>query len=164
MTLNATIASATSDTYATLAEYQAYAAAMGWMLPGTDAADEINLRRAAVVIDAKYSWHGQRQYSAQAREWPRVWLPLIRGFDTPGDFIPQAIKDGQCEMAYLIQGGADPFATVSGAIKRKREKADVLEEETEYAGGYTLPRYTAVDMVLGPYLRVRPGQSLMVRA
>ena len=118
MALTATIASATADTYATLAEYQARATAMGWTLSGTDAADEANLRRAAVALDALWAFVGYRQFETQARDWPRVTRVVVDGWSVAADTIPQAIKDAQCELAYLIQGGANPMATVDGVVGR----------------------------------------------
>ena len=67
------------------------------------------------------------------------------------------------ELAFLIQNGADPLATVDGLVKRKREKLDVLEEETEYFGGQGKPRYPAVDRLVRRYITGGPGQASMVR-
>lgn len=126
------------DTYATLAEYRAYAAAFGWTLAGTDDADEVNLRLGRRSLDLSYNWKGEKSDDDQPLAFPR-----------DGDDTPQAIKDAQCEMAYLIQGGADPMATLEGgAIVRKREKVDVIEEETEYATPRARPLYPAVDALV----------------
>jgi len=169
MALDTTIGGAASDSYATLAEYTARAAAMGWTLAETDAANEINLRRAAVALDASYAFRGVKSTAAQALEWPRTDGSMhfsVYAFDPYriiATEIPKAIKDAQMELAHLIQGGADPLATVDAPIKRKREKLDVIEEETEYAGALTLPRLTAVDRILRPYLRAGAGQAAMVR-
>ena len=152
-----------ADTWATLAEYQARAAAMGWTLAGTDAEDEVNLRRAAVAVDANYIFVGRKQYQFQVREWPRLEVPLIQSWPTNPDTIPQAVKDAQMEMAQIIQGGTDPLAVFEGAVKRVREKADVLEEETEYTGGRARPRFTAVDRILRDYVRAGAGQMQVVR-
>ena len=160
MALVATIGAATADTYATLAEYTARAAAMGWTLADTDAANEVNLRRAAVAIDATYQFIGYQQYKAQALDWPRLWTGLVDGWPVDPDTIPQAVKQAQMEMAYLIQGGADPLATFTGAIKR--EKVDVIE--VEYTGGAGRPRFDAVDRLLRNFVAVYPGQGRMVRA
>lgn len=163
MALIVTIGATNADSYATLAEYQARGAAMGWTLADTDAANEINLRRAAVVLDETYNFIGMKQYQAQALSWPRLVNRLVDDWPIDPNTVPQAIKAAQMEMAYLIQGGADPLATVTGMVKRKREKLDVIEEETEYAGGLALPRFTAVDRILRHYLRAGAGQLAMVR-
>ena len=153
-----------ADTYATLAEYQARAAAMGWTLAGTDAEDEANLRRAAVALDASYQWRGQKRTRAQALDWPRDNVGYVDGWLIEPETIPQAVKSAQMEMAFIIQGGADPLATVEAGIKRKREKVDVIEEETEYAGALTSPRFTAVDRILRDYVRAGAGQIALSRA
>lgn len=160
MALDTTIGGTASDSYATLAEYQARAAAMGWTLAGTDAANEVTLRRAAVAIDATYSFVGMKQYQFQARSWPRLVNQLVEDWPINPDTIPGAIKEAQMEMAFLIQSGADPLATFEGAVKR--EKIDVLE--VEYAGGRARPRFDGVDRILKPYVLSGPGQTRMVRA
>jgi len=160
MALDTTIGAATAVSYATEAEYIAYAAAMGWTLSGDN---EVNLRQAAKALDANNSFVGVTQYQFQARAWPRLWTGLVRGWSIDPDTIPQPIKDAQCEMAYLIQGGADPLATIDGLVKRKREKLDVIEEETEYFGGQGKPSYPAVTRLLRGYIIGGPGQAAMVR-
>jgi hypothetical protein len=160
MALDTTIGAANADSYATLAEYEARAVVMGWALADTNAANEINLRRAAMAIDATYEWVGMKQYQFQARDWPRLVNQLVDGWPIDPDTVPQAIKNAQMEMAYLIQGGADPLATYTGGIKR--QKVDVIE--VEYAGASGRPRYDAVDRLLSGYVTAAPGQSVMVRA
>lgn len=166
MALDTTIGGASADSYATLAEYTARATAMGWTLADTDAANEINLRRAAVALDATYAFRGTKNTVEQAREWPRfsdTGYGAVDYFDPypiRPTFIPPRIKEAQMEMAYLIQGGADPLATYTGGVKR--QKVDVIE--VEYAGASGRPRYDAVDRLLGPYLGAGPGQSRIMRA
>jgi len=166
MALTTTIGAVDADSYATLAEYQARAAAMGWTLSGTDGGDEINLRRAAVVIDSTYTFRGDKATAEQALEWPRVdgigygALAYYDPYPIRSDEIPAPVKAAQMEMAHLIQGGADPLATFDGAVKR--EKLDVIE--VEYTGGKARPRFTAVDRILRHYIIGGPGQVGLVRA
>lgn len=164
MALDTTIGGVAADSYATLAEYTARAAAMGWTLADTDAANEVNLRRAAVAVDVGYVFRGTKNTAAQAREWPRFddsGYGMVYDFDPypimSGE-IPQRVKDAQMEMAHLIQGGADPLATFEGAVVR--ERVDVIE--VEYTAK-SRPRYDAVERALGPYLAAGGGQSRMVR-
>lgn len=164
MALDTTIGGTASDSYATLAEYQAYVAAQGLApLTGTDGAQEAELRRAAVVIDDTYSFIGMQQYQYQARAWPRLVRQLVDDWPIDPDTIPDAIKRAQMEMAYQIHGGADPFATYDGAVKRKREKVDVIEEETEYTGGKGRPMFTGVERILRDYITSGAGQVRAVR-
>jgi hypothetical protein len=169
MTLDTTVGGASSDSYATLAEYQAKAAAFGWTLGSTDVADEVNLRKAAQFLDSRHVYRGTKATAEQAREWPRYdSLESTFGYayypyPIFADKIPLAIKEAQMEMAFLIQGGATPFATVDGLVKRKREKLDVIEEETEYFGGQGRQSYPGVTAILRHYIIGGPGQSQMVR-
>ena len=163
MALITTIGATNADSYATLAEYTARASALGWTLADTDAANEINLRRAAVVIDETYSFIGMKQYQFQSRSWPRLVRQIVDDWPINPDTIPDAVKFAQMEMAFLLQGGADPFATYDGAVKRKREKVDVIEEETEYTGGKGRPMFTGVDRILRDYITSGPGQVKAVR-
>lgn len=166
MALDTTIGGAAADSYATLAEYTARAAAMGWTLADTDAANEVNLRRAAVALDASYGFRGTKNTTAQALEWPRSEALgystglMFDPYPIRPDEIPPRVKQAQMEMAYLIQGGADPLATYEGGVKR--EKIDVIE--VEFAGARGRPRFDAVDRILAPYTTSGPGQSRMVRA
>ena len=173
MALDTTLSGETADSYVTLAEYQAQAAAFGWTLGADDTADEVNLRRAAVALDVTYTWRGVIVAEFQAREWPRYTaegygygfgpLGTLRDYPIRSDRIPREIKEAQMEMAYLIQNGADPLATVDGLVKMKREKLDVLEEQTEYFGGQGKPRYPAVDRLVRRYITGGPGQATMMR-
>lgn len=159
MALDATIGGAAADTYATLAEYQAYGAAMGWALGDTDTDDEINLRRAAIVNDQSYQWLGYRVSATQARQWPRYVSGYVDGFTVPYDAIPAGVKNAQMEMAYLIQGGADPFAAAQGGtIISERKKVDVIETETKYSDGAGAVAYKGVDRMLAPYTTGKSGQ------
>lgn len=162
MALDTTIGGAASDSYASAAEYTARAAAMGWTL---DAGAETDLRRAAVALDSLWLVNalGYRQYQTQALEFPRIITDLVKGWPVNADTIPADIKAAQMELAYLIQGGADPLATIDGIIASERVKAGPVESETTYIGGQGQPRYTAVSALLRPYLAAGAGQVRLVR-
>lgn len=166
MALDTTIGGASADSYATLAEYTARAAAMGWTLAETDAENEINLRRAAVAIEATYAevFVGIRQYDGQALSWPRTWVGWVLDFDIDPDTIPPRVKDAQMEMAYLIQNGADPLANVTAGIRAEDSQVGSLRKRVEYAGAKTLPRYTVVDRLLRPFTKGSGGQVAVRRA
>lgn len=164
MALTTTVGGASSDSFASLAEYQAYGALRGWTLSGADATDEINLLKAMDALQRRYSYVGYRVTSTQALAWPRVTSILVEGYAVLTTVIPQDIKDAQCEMAYLIQGGATPFATVSGgAVARSKVKAGPVESETEYSAPRETPRYVAVEGLLRPYLASGPGSVPVTR-
>lgn len=164
MALDTTIGGTSADSYVTLAEYEAYVAAQGLTpLSGSEVQHEAELRRAATVIDDTYGFIGLQQYQFQARSWPRLVRQIVDDWPIDPDTIPTAIKRAQMEMAWLIHNGADPFATYDGAVKRKREKVDVIEEETEYTGGKGRPMFTGVDRILRDYITSGPGQVKAVR-
>lgn len=159
MALNATPGAADADSYVTVAEYQAYAAAMGFVLIGDATTQEPQLRRARVAIDTGYDWIGSPATTTQALHFP----------ETDETDIPQAVKDAQCELAHLIQGGADPLASIEGgAVKRTREKIGPLEEEIEYSAALAQPVYVAVDRLLAGLFTGKAtgssGTSFLLRA
>ncbi|MEO1108267.1 MAG: DnaT-like ssDNA-binding protein [Pseudomonadota bacterium] len=159
MTLDSTVGGASADSYATLAEYQAYSTSMGWTLTALHVDQEAHLRRAAMVNDAGFNWLGYRVTSDQARQWPRSVSVNVDGFAVPSDSIPAAIKTAQMEMAYLIQQGTDPVAAVDGrTITSERKKVDVIETETEYSEGYAQAYYPAIDRLVMPYATGKLGQ------
>ena len=162
MAVTITIGGAASDSYATEAEYASYVVAnIDATFTADETADAIVLRRAAQYIDRKNeaSFIGIRQYQTQALEWPRLTGDLVRGYPVNPDIIPQSIKDAQMELARQIQTGeVAPFESVSGVIKS--EKLGPME--TEYAGGLSTPRLTAINDALRPYLKAA-GQARAVR-
>lgn len=158
MALDTTIGGASADSYGTLAAYQAYAASMGWTLSGTDATDEANLRRAAQYLDRKHRFVGQQQYEDQALAWPRLVNVLVKDWPIDPDTVPVEIVEAQFEVAYLLQGGLDPFATITSS--RKRATVGPITVETVPTG---TPRLVAVSGLLGPYLTAGVGQVALSR-
>lgn len=163
MAIDATIGGLASDSYGTLAQYTAQAALYGWALAGTDAENEINLRRAAASLDRQHSFIGRSQYQFQALEWPRVDCGYIDGWPINPDSIPQDIIAAQFELAYLIQGGLDPFATI----------ASFKTSETITVGPITIgeqslpsgkPRLVAIEGLLRDYIKAGAGQIALRRA
>jgi len=158
MALDTTIGGTASDSYGTLAAYEAYALAMGWTLATTDAANEINLRRAATVIDRKNEFFGLKQYQYQARSWPRLVRGLFSDWPIDPDTIPIDIINAQFEVAYILQGGLDPFATIETSATSESIKVGPIT-----IAGSNLPtspaRIVAAEGLLRAY--VRGGQGLI---
>lgn len=141
-----------ADSYVSLAVYQAYGAARGWTMGADDTADEVNLRRAFDGINRLWSYLGELESSDQPGAFPRsLW-----------DGVPRKVQDAQCELAYLIQGGLDPFATIDSSATSETIKVGPIS-----IGGDSLPtgrpRLVAVEGLLLPYLGAGPGQVHMVR-
>lgn len=164
MALDTTNGGASADSYGTLADYQSYGADMGWTMGASDTADEQNLRRAALVIDRLYAFKGYPAAETQALQWPRDDVGYVKGYYVESTDIPQDIIDAQFELAYLIQGGLDPFATVTATVASTRSKAGPVETETTYQGGKSTPRLVAAEGLLGPYLHHGRNQVSLVRA
>ena len=158
MALDTTIGGASADSYGTLAAYQAYGASMGWTLSGTDAGDEINLRRAAQYLDRMNDFIGQKQYQYQALAWPRLVNGLVDDWPINPDTVPTDIIHAQFEAAYLLQGGLDPFATITSS--RKRATVGPITVETVPTGK---PRLVAVTGLLSKYVVAGQGQAALSR-
>lgn len=141
-----------ADTYVALAEYQAYGAARGWTLGDTDTADEINLRRSYDGINRNWNYSGTVVSADQTGSFPR----------NAATSVPQAVKDAQCELAYLVQGGLDLFATISTSSKASMIKVGpiTIDEETLPTGR---ARVVAVEGLLRNYLTAGAGQIALTR-
>jgi hypothetical protein len=162
MALDTTIGGAATDSYGTLAAYQDYGTANGWTLGADDAADEVNLRRAAVYIDRKYEFVGIKQYQFQARSWPRLVRDLVDDWPIDPDTIPDDIISAQFEVAYLLQGGLDPFATIeaSGTSEMIKVGPITISGDTLPTG---TPRIVAIEGLLRGYIKGGAGQINMRR-
>ena len=152
MALDTTVGGASADSYGTLAEFQAYAANMGWTLTGTDTEQDADNRRATLYLDRNYNWRGLKATNAQARRFPTIMSELVDGYSVPSDTNPQAIIDAQFELAYISNSGTDLFATVStGAISETKVKVDVIEESFKYASPREHPQFTSISGLIEPY-------------
>lgn len=166
MALDTTIGAATCDSYITLAEMRDYWSARNVDLSGVaDATLEAHLRRAVQYITQTYNFVGMRQYQFQAQSWPRLTTHLVDGWPINPDTVPQDIKDAQAELAYLIHGGANPFATVEGgSVVRKKDSAGPVSTEVEYTNFRETPRFVAIEGLLARYTTMGGAQIKMVRA
>ena len=162
MALDTTIGGVNADSYGTLADYEGYALGMGYTLAATDAANEINMRKAANYLDRKYSFIGMKQFQFQALSWPRLVNDLVDSWPVDPDTIPLDIKHAQFEMAFILQGGLDPFATIETSTTSESIKVGPIT-----IAGDTLPtstpRIVAVEGLLRGYIRGGVGMANMVR-
>lgn len=155
-----------AESYAAIATITAYWAARPHDALATtwDAADEPNqegaAREATAFLDAVWGryYRGTRKGRVQGLLWPRSKALDDDEFQLPA--LPQEIVSAVCELAArALSGRLVPDADTAGAIKRKREKIDVIEEETEYAtSGGVYARYGFVGELLNPVLNgAQPG-------
>jgi len=123
-----------AESYVSVADCAAYAAAHGLTFTGDEPAKEARLRRATQYIDAQYAFKGEEQTDAQALAWPR----------TVANGVPREIVSACCELACK-----------SGDLWQDVDASSIVSEtigplSTTYAepanGGQV--RYAAVDALL----------------
>lgn len=162
MALDISIGSTAADSYGTLAAYTAYSAALGRTLAGTDAANEINLRKGALFLDRKFNFIGSQQYQYQSLSWPRLVQDLVDGFPVNPDTIPEDIKKAQFEMAFIFQGGLDPFATIETSTTGESIKVGPITIASDNLPTGT-PRIVAIEGLLSQYIIGGAGQISLRR-
>ena len=134
-------------------------------------------RSAALIQGADYQdqvfrnrYVGERFSDTQRLEWPRNYVYTELGNLIPVDAqdIPEEIGNASIEFAFEAAKG--PLAptpetdSTGGQILRKREKVDVLEEETVYSDSPTklLKAYPRAKLVLKRWLKQAAGLTLRV--
>src|SRR5690606_15846540 len=117
---------------------------------GDDADKEAAIVRATFALDGKYrsTFSGRKATAEQSLAWPRSEAYDANGFLLADDEIPANLERAVAEGALVelvTPGGLTPV--LEYGIKRKREKVDVVEEETEYDGANApgAQAYTAID-------------------
>ena len=179
MTLITTPGDPNADSYAAIADADAYFLALGNMLwTATDAWKEAYLRRATRYLENQYRrrWIGIRATQAQSLAWPRVdgsrnlyynavAYPLldIDGFQIPITAVPAQVLKATCELAFLVLSGAtlEPRAGIGDQnIISESSQVDVLKKDITYAGSKALlERYLAVEGLLRGLVTSTPGAS-----
>ncbi len=104
MSLDTSVGTTTSQSYASVAEADAYLTFRGgtaaWFLL-TQAAKEQLLQWACVQIDTLF-FVGVKTILTQALEWPRFQVTDKNGYWIPGNVIPAQLKNAQIEMAFQL--------------------------------------------------------------
>ena len=153
MALTVTPASATANSYATVAEADAYLAVRGdtstWtaLTPG---AKEAKLQWAAIYLDT-LTFKGTRSTSTQALQWPRIGVWDRDGFDVDG--IPQALKNAQAEMAFQLI--ANDWTQGLGPVTNETLSVGSISLGRETHRAFPAP----VLALLRPFLASIPGTS-----
>ncbi len=99
-------ASATAESYASVADVDSYALARGMAAwTGIDSVKESALRNATQYIDATYRFKGYRVAQAQALMWPRSGVMFDR-FALASDAIPVMLKTACMELAIKAISGS----------------------------------------------------------
>lgn len=165
LTVETGAASATADSYASLATIAAYATAHGltFAIAGADEVPaEQAARRATVWLDATYRgrFTGRRKNGrAQALEWPRydAWDSQPVPDPIPSDEVPREIVSACCEAAIREKaspGTLSPDVT-PGQVERSVSVANAVSVEyAATASGVAgqRPISTVIDDILGSLL------------
>ncbi|MBX5238628.1 DnaT-like ssDNA-binding protein [Rhizobium sp. NLR22b] len=182
MALDSTVGGANADSYASLAEFKAYADAIGFTYTSvyTDDVIEIAMRKATQYLDRAYrgKWKGFRSDRDQALAWPRMStqnLPVNYltpsfttgvidedGYEIPSNTIPKQVKEAEYEATIISLGGSDllPPYPRGNAIKRKKVKAGPVETETEYMDSASArDRYLKIEGLLYGLTTGQPGAT-----
>lgn len=121
-----------AESFASAADYVAYAAKFGLTVPATEAEQEANLRNAALQMQTM-TWKGCPAHSDQALSWPRKGAE-VRGEILPSTYIPARIQYGQMALAAEIyQDQIDPPEQRQGPVVRERVEGAVDVQYAELA-------------------------------
>lgn len=186
MTLVTTPAAVNADSYAAVADADAYFTATNntaWA--GATSDKEVALRQGCQYIENSYRnrWVGVRSTQPQSLAWPRgdgarglyrttMLFPLldIDGFPIATTAIPQQLINAQCEAALLALQGVvlEPTLVRGGLIKSLSTEVDVIKKETVWMDGASpIDRYLAIEGILRGLVTSTPGAqdgtSRMVR-
>jgi len=115
-TIIATAGAPNANSYATIAESDAYH--LGHIDPAVWDDADLDVQQRALItatrlLDQHLVWIGYVADDQQALAWPRIWARTRNGFLFPTNAIPQAVKDATSELARrLIELGTIPADSV----------------------------------------------------
>lgn len=105
LTLNATAGSATANSYATVAEADAYHERRRYADTWNESEAPARIQAlvwATQLLDERFTWTGAISSQTQALSWPRVSAYDRNGRLLATDAIPQILKDATAELARLL--------------------------------------------------------------
>jgi hypothetical protein len=154
----------TAESYISVADANTYIAAYRganatWDA-ATEASKEVAARQATKYLDGTNTWKGQKEFSTQSLDWPRIYA-----YDETGaayDGIPTALEQATAEVMFLIITGETITETVTRSGQTIREKVDVIE--VEYAEGASFqPHYPIVSRLIGDLVAGSSAMGRVVR-
>ena len=169
MTIDVSTGTATSESYVSVADAEAYAADHGLAFSGEVADQEAALRRATSWVDATYrgKFPGQRVNGrSQALEWPRSYAKDAAGNDVDSATIPAEIQSATIEAA--VRELATPSSlspdVVPGQIKTLTAVEGIQWEANPSGVGADgqKPVLTVIDGILSGLLS--SGNGMLLRA
>lgn len=151
LVLDATPSALTANTYALLADANAYAltlpVANDWAAATVDQQNAA-LVQATRMLDTIMDWKGLRKTYAQPLQWPRAWMSDRENWLVDPNTIPPKLRDACCEFAIRLisddraadAGGLSPETVKAGSLdlgqlRRRPIPASVLEMVREYRNG-----------------------------
>ena len=137
---------AAADSAVSLAAFDQFITDRNLTTTATDAAKEAWLREATSYETANYAYPSIVKVETQALNFPRLENYYIGGRLITG--LPEKWKEAVMLLAWEARNGSLAPMDDTSAIKRIREKVDVIEEETEYAGAKGARKFIAVDRLL----------------
>lgn len=160
MALDVTVGGTTAESYASVAEADAYLAFRGdtstWTALSTP--DKENKLRWSASILQDLLWLGYRTSTTQALEWPRYDVYEKDAFNLiASDAIPAELKRAQAELAFQLI--ANDWTQGLGPTVPTRVKVGSIEIENQSVKG--LPQ--AVTSKIRHLLAAIPGQGTLVR-
>lgn len=147
-----------TDTYATLAEADAYAATRSWASAWDaldDAVKEQRLIDAAVYLDTSYTWKGQISTSTQAMSWPRYGVYDKEGRLLASDAYPDRLKDAQVELAYLASAELVTNSSAGEVTALTAGSVSLTFKDTQSVGEGA--KYRSIDRLLTGLYQSRAG-------
>jgi hypothetical protein len=168
MSLDTSIGTASSESYASVAEADDYHSKRGnaaWAALSSDAKEQ-SLRKATQYLDTMYSWQGLRvrRPEEQALEWPRSYA-TYGYYSVPQDTIPTRVKFGCIELA-LKASAMDILPNIEPRITTSEQVGPIAVSyaEGQRSGGRVT--FDAVDRLVSPYTLNSGGfgVSAVVRA
>jgi hypothetical protein len=137
-----------ANSYLSIADARTFALARGVTLSSTDGDVEVELIKACDYIEAReVDMAGERVSTEQPLSWPRTPFGL-----------PSNIPAAQGHLVLAVHAGVVllPTSTAASALTKKK-KVGPIEIEYEVAGGSVIPRVSAAEGMLAPYI----GSSLL---
>ena len=141
-----------ADSFVTVAEWEAYAAARGVAPSGTEEEKEISLRKAT---DYFFLWEqkfqGYRSEEDQSLPFPRRPL-YVYGYYVESTEIHETVKKSQFELATFIHDGGDLQPNGTGKDAKKEKVGSLEVEYFETGGAAVLPVPTKALPFLEPLI------------
>ena len=164
MSVDATLGGASSNSYISNADVDAYWSARNnttWSA-ATSAAQDAALIEATQYLDSKYQWIGYIASTTQSLGWPRT-----EAYDREGrelsDMIPVAVSSAAAELA--LQALSGRLVAVGSATGKDTSKEKVGDIEVEYFEAKSASaEYNYVDQLLKSLVINSGGYIHLVRA